>query len=391
MLWLFIGCYWESEIDVVYRSHHSSTVRRRVARDDCAFHAQTLEPVPTARSSGYTLREKKHRYGPVILCVCAPGKRIGVERLVSPNAIRSRRFLAPFPLAVIGAGGPLGALTFGFLQRACSLYGTGLGKVRTLGATSDTATQLNRVLGKQFVLAFADESVIKLTNLQSVEALQDRFEGWNAVVWGTDVVLKTRPVTANTFETTPNDKTVELYWDADGKAGDVQTGNADEVKRSILSNVLQASRTAKLQHMVVVDDGSIPNLLEQLADCGTPYTCIRPTGPLESRQDYTFRKGVQGDLRITKLATFSATLSPRTDTPIPREDVAALCVECLQSLDWSQSRCLQVSCVGALDLPAGASGKRSDQEWCVNTFVLRDRLVGIDRKDPDEIVQPVLS
>lgn len=326
---------------------------------------------------------------PVLFVVALPGmfalSTLKPLNLSQPQGAAAKPFEKK-SIAVIGAGGPLGALTFGFLQRACSLYGTGLGKVRTLGATSDTATQLNRVLGKQFVLAFADESVIKLTNLQSVEALQDRFEGWNAVVWGTDVVLKTRPVTANTFETTPNDKTVELYWDADGKAGDVQTGNADEVKRSILSNVLQASRTAKLQHMVVVDDGSIPNLLEQLADCGTPYTCIRPTGPLESIQDYTFRKGVQGDLRITKLAT----LSPRTDTPIPREDVAALCVECLQSLDWSQSRCLQVSCVGALDLPAGASGKRSDQEWCVNTFVLRDRLVGIDRKDPDEIVQPVL-
>jgi hypothetical protein len=109
-------------------------------------------------------------------------------------------------ILVTGCGGYLGAMTFGYLQRASSLYGTGIGTVRCIGATSDTSIRLNRVLGKHFTLAQADESYIKLTNLTSVDAIVNRMIGYDALVLGTNLYVQQRLVTANTYENTPNDK-----------------------------------------------------------------------------------------------------------------------------------------------------------------------------------------
>lgn len=60
-----------------------------------------------------------------------------------------------------------------------------------------------------------------------------------------------------------------------------------------------------------------------------------------------------------------------------REDLAALCVQCLLSLSWEKSRCLSVKCVAPLRVDGGTT-KRVDQEWCVNSDVLEDVLAGID-------------
>jgi hypothetical protein len=109
-------------------------------------------------------------------------------------------------IAVLGSGGYLGAVTFGFLQRASSLYGTGIGNCRCIGATADTAVRLNRVLSKNFCLAQADESFIKLTDLTSVAAIANRLEGWDAIIFGSDLFLQPRSVTAGTYERTPNEK-----------------------------------------------------------------------------------------------------------------------------------------------------------------------------------------
>lgn len=110
-------------------------------------------------------------------------------------------------VAVLGGGGYLGALTFGFLQRAASLHGTGIGNCRCIAATADTAVRLNRVLGKHFALAQADESFIKLTDLSSVDMIASRLQGWDALIMGTDLFLQKMPVTSGTYERTPNDKT----------------------------------------------------------------------------------------------------------------------------------------------------------------------------------------
>jgi hypothetical protein len=109
-------------------------------------------------------------------------------------------------IVVVGGGGYMGAMTFGYLQRAYSLYGTGIGNVRCIGATSDTAVRLNRVLSKHFSLAQADESCIKLTDLASVDAISNRLNGWDAIIFGANLFVQPRTVTANTYERTPNDK-----------------------------------------------------------------------------------------------------------------------------------------------------------------------------------------
>lgn len=110
-------------------------------------------------------------------------------------------------IAMLGCGGYLGAVTFGFLQRAMSLYGTGIGNIRCIGSTSDTAIRLNTILGRHFGLAQADESFIKLTDILSVEQLQKRLQGWEAIIIGADIVVQRRPVTGGTYEKHPNDKT----------------------------------------------------------------------------------------------------------------------------------------------------------------------------------------
>ena len=140
------------------------------------------------------------------------GENLSVDAFSLEMIVRKPQGCAAKPfekkkVAVLGGGGYLGAVTFGFLQRAASLYGTGIGNCRCIGATADTAVRLNRVLGKHFALAQADESFIKLTNLTSVDMIASRLEGWDALIMGTDLFIQTRPVTGGTFERTPNDKT----------------------------------------------------------------------------------------------------------------------------------------------------------------------------------------
>jgi hypothetical protein len=268
-------------------------------------------------------------------------------------------------IAVFGAGGYLGALTFGFLQRAASLYGTGIGSVRCIAATSDTALRLNRILSKNFCLAVADESYIKLTDLQSVEAIQQRLAGWDALILGNDLGILERVVTANTYELTPNDKAWEVYWDPPSSFGSLDA-NGKAVADERLKNVLMAARQAGVQHIVGVDSNG--SLQARLEETNVPYTCIRPTGELGSITDYTFRKGVQGDLEVS-LTDSSATPQMTSPVAIPREDLAALCVQSLLSLDWCQSRCLDLSCRGAAQAP-GPVVLRPDQEWCVESRLL---------------------
>jgi hypothetical protein len=270
----------------------------------------------------------------------------------------------------------MGAMVFGFLQRSASLYGTGNGSVRCLGATSDTAVRLNRILSKHFCLAVADESYIKLTNLQSVEAIQERMQGWDAIILGNDLTVTQRPCTANTFETSPNEKTWEIYWelksnaDADEKSGEISTA-----KSHILSNVLQAAKFAKIQHIVAVDSSPDQSLESQLSQCGLPFTCIQPVGQLIQVPDYTFRKGVVGELSVQP--SLSETMSRVNDNnQLAEEDIAALCVQVLQSLDWTTSRSLQVSCSGPVEVNEPVV-KRPDQEWCVESRKLESSLASI--------------
>lgn len=295
------------------------------------------------------------------------------QALIQPKGTAGNPFQKK-KVAVVGGGGFLGAVTFGFLQRASSLYKTGIGGVRCIGATSDTAIQLNRILSRAFCLAFADESYIKLTDLENLSMIERNLQGYDAIFFGTELSLQLRPVSImGSSGKGPNDKTWEAYL---GERGGTPEGGP---KEGILDNFLQASRQAGIKHMVVIDDGSSTNLIERLDSCGVPYTCIRVIGEMLSVQSYTYRLGVQGDLSISNVTPGSAfgrkeAISSSTISPIAYEDIAALAVQCLQSLDWTQSRCLQVSCNGPLNTGIIPGTKRPDQEWCVNSIVLEEWL-----------------
>jgi len=273
----------------------------------------------------------------------------------------------------------MGAITFGFLQRAGSLYGTGMDRnCRALGATAGTAMALNTVLGKNFVLAQADESFIKLTNLLCVEGIEQRLQGLDGVILGNSMVAEPRPVTAGTFEKGPNDKTVEVYWDTyRGRDMASQDSEAQAQTQQIIDNLLQACKNAGIQHIVAVD--TVPkdssNFAAKLQSCGVPYSLLQCSDKLVNLPDYTYRRGVQDNLQISALAAGESTTA--TVGSIYREDVAALCVQCLQSLDWNQKRTLLVQSGGPLEVQKPSS-KRPDQEWCVNSHVLAAKLESLE-------------
>jgi hypothetical protein len=285
-------------------------------------------------------------------------------------------------LVVLGGAGYMGAITFGFLQRAGNLFGTGVGReVRCLGACSETAVRLNRVLSKHYCLAVADESFIKLTNLASVDAIVQRLEGYDALILGTNLGVSKKPVTGNTFEQSPNDKTWEIYWDPPST---LVTGNVEEeqqIKQDMLSNVLLAANQAGIRHIVVVDDDDGENsrdsklFMSQLQQSNVPYTYIRPAGKLVAVSDYTYRKGVQGALSVTLADDDHVVVS--AGGRVNKEDLAALAVQTLLSLDWAKSRCLQVVGHGPWLDDGLVNPKRPDQEWCVNSYRLHATLAGV--------------
>jgi hypothetical protein len=126
-------------------------------------------------------------------------------------------------------------------------------------------------------------------------------------------------------------------------------------------------------------------MVAKLQDTNVPFTClICPTGFVNAK-DYTFKKGVQMDLSIRSLADSSDDQTVPNRSPLYRQDIAALCVQILQTLPWETSRVLlvQQSASAAQNsdtsppppkVPWSKSGKRVDQEWCVNSHVLDEKL-----------------
>jgi hypothetical protein len=279
-------------------------------------------------------------------------------------------------VAVFGAGGYLGGMVFGFLQRAGSIYGTGIANLkspRAICATGFASANLNGILSKHFVLAQADESFVKLTDMTSVESIQKRLAGFDAVILGTCYTLDKRPVTGGSYEKSPNDKAFEFYLDTPRSKSIVGVEDND-FSAALFESSLEACKKAGIQHAVVIETelslGKKPatdSYIQQLDACGIPYTYIQPLAKMENIQEYTYNLGIQGDLSIRQGK------SDGSSGPIPREDVSALAVQALLSLNWSESRVLNVSCPGPVK-PISAKPKFFDKEWCVNSDTLAQKL-----------------
>lgn len=280
-------------------------------------------------------------------------------------------------VAVLGSGGYLGANIYGFLQRASSLYGTGIGGSgcpRALVATAVGSRDLNNVLLQNFVLAQADESFVKLTDGSSFSSIQDRLAGFDAAIIATRYTLEQRPVTPGSYEKSPNDKTKEFYMDKP-KSVTVRGENLPEYSNELFKNSLEACRQECLQHIVVIEtdaefeEESTPGdkYVNILLENKVPFTYIKPAGKLENSKGHTYQKGILGDLIID--SQLEGGSSPGT---IFREDLAALCVQALLSLPWDENNFVRVQCNGLA--PVTDSTRPVQQEWCVNSSILASLL-----------------
>lgn len=285
---------------------------------------------------------------------------------------------------MFGAGGYLGGLIFGFLQRASSLYGTGLGGTatpRAMGATSITLQEVNRVLLREFKLAFAGEDLCRLNNMKDASYIAGRLKGMDAAVLGTVYQLETRSVTGNTYETTPNDKTLEFYLDDRYAATPIEADM--DTHLTLFQNTIEACQMAGLKKLVVIETPQTPVETTQafsdiLQQCGIPFTYIHSTGNYVRTNPYTFESGIQNSsLILTKHdVKGNSWMEPRSSSQdIAREDIAAIVVQSLQSLDWETSCRLEITSNGNSASPTPLGKKaRTDREWCVGVQSLAEQL-----------------
>jgi hypothetical protein len=286
-------------------------------------------------------------------------------------------------VAVVGCGGYLGACIFGFLQRAGSLYGTGIAGInapRAITATAAGSQSLNGVLGKNFVLAQADESFVKLTDMTSVESIRSRVKGFDAVVLATLYTLEPRPVTGGSYERTPNDKTLEFYMDRP-RSLTIQGSYDPEYCGQMFQNTLEACRAEGVKRIVVIETDrplgitQVPTdrYVETLSTSGIPYLYIQPDGMLENLPDYTYAKGVQGDLCISEDLIQEGLDTSSSSGTLYREDLAAFCAQSIMSLDWTECKVVRITSgggVGPGTVPSASrrgATKPTNQQWCVNS------------------------
>jgi hypothetical protein len=293
------------------------------------------------------------------------------------NSGSAKRPFEKQKVAVFGTGGYLGGLCYGFLQRAGSLYGTGISGIRSPRAITATATgsaSLNSILSRNFILAQADESFVKLTDMSSVATIQERVQGFDAAIMATRCTLEKRPVTPGSYEKSPNSKTVEFYMDQPRSSSII--GNDDSnFSFQMFQKAVEACREGGIKRIVTIEtDGEFANdsavgtrYLDVLRSCGVPYCYIIPSGKLENIQDYTHAKGVQSNLKI-KFVNDIESAKKVPSTIIYREDLAALTCQSLLSLDWDIDAILQVECTGPLSLQSTTIPV--SQEWCVNSMTL---------------------
>lgn len=324
---------------------------------------------------------------------------------MSQSAGSAARPLEKKRIAVFGAGGYLGATIFGFLQRACSIYGTGIGAPRAIVATAVGAISLNKIISQSFKLAFAGEDLIRLTNMEEVNHIKERLKGFDAAILATTYTCESRPITLNSYNLTPNQKTLEIYMDDRyGVDGSLQNDMNAHLAR--FQNTVQACKEAGLQHIVVVESPNTNNprpFAEILDKIGIPFTYVHASGSIENTKFYTFEKGIQFDVGIEGFTLshkyldragymngdwsdrFISDSKSNKKQSIAREDLAAVVVQGLMSLDWSRSRCLDVWSDGKRVTQTQDDGTyvprkmlKSDRYWCVNSDIIENRLINID-------------
>lgn len=307
-----------------------------------------------------------------------------------PNKGSAARPYEKKKAVVFGAGGYLGGCIYGMLQRAGSLYGTGIsgvgGSPRAVVATGTGSVNLNGILSNNFILAQADETFVRTADMTSVEAVQERVRGFDVAILGTRCSLEDRPVTLGTYEKTPNDKTKEFYMERP-RMSTSRVLDDPSYSMQIFQNTVEACAAEGIKHLLVVetdlefDEASDAGdkYLQLLNERGTPFTYVKPMGKLGRVPDFTYANGVQQTLQVSQ-PTMENSASAVSASTINREDLAALCVQSLMTLEWRSSRILHVAADGSSLSsiePVNPKSLVPQKEWCVNSEYVRGSLAGI--------------
>ena len=315
-------------------------------------------------------------------------------------------------IAVFGAGGYLGSTIYGFLQRASSIYGTGISGVssspRAICATSAGSDSLNKILGRSFKLAYAGENFMRLTNMQEVESIEARIKGYDAAVIGTIYQLENRPVTGGSYDNTPNDKTLEFYLDNRNMVEATVADDDMDVHLTLFQNCIDACKAAGIEHVVVIETPATKDskpFAKIIDKSGINFTYIHTSGELENTMMYTFEEGIQSDLNVQGFTladdhttkggyssgdwsdSFVDEIKGNEKQNVPREDLAAVVVQSLLTLDWNRSRCLDVSSGGPLNVEDDSSADtpyvpakilKSDKDWCMKSELIAAKMSTIE-------------
>lgn len=241
-----------------------------------------------------------------------------------------------------------------------------------------------KVLTASFRLAYAGEDLVRLVDFTDTDYIKERVKNFDAAVLGTTFQLERRAVTLNTYEKSVNDKTYELYLDERYGAWENDVPSYDDaIHATIFRNAVTACKEAGVRHLVVVETPRTmqpADFLSILDEVGVAYTYIRSTSELSKDINYTFEKGITNKLGVTRLpvgSSVSTEAETESGQPIKREDLAALVVQSLMTLDWGESRILEVTSTDST-VSSGYGGKKSkqrfDRDWCPNSNLLAEVL-----------------
>ena len=193
----------------------------------------------------------------------------------------------------------------------------------------------------------------------------------------------------------------EVYWGSPVGSSfyvnEEEQQNEVQIKKEILQNFIEGAKLAKsIQHAFVVGHNENQkdhiHYMELLREAKIPYTFIITSRDTytTATPNYTFQKGIQNDITITPTTLQQQQLdSVDNDSnnilpssillqPICLEDLAAVCVQAIQSVDYTKNQILNVSSNGPLDLKSDGTTTttklRMDQQWCVNSNTIRMKL-----------------
>ena len=245
-----------------------------------------------------------------------------------------------------------------------------------------------KVLVSRFRLAYAGEDLMRIVDTSDINHIKDRLKDFDGCILGTTYQLEQRSVSLNTYEKNPNDKTFELYLDERYGVfeNNVPSDDAD-IHTSIFRNSVQACKEAGISHLLVVETARTVrpmDFVKILEEEGVAYTYMRTMSALKKDKEYTFEKGITNKLEVVRLpagsslASFDAQKS-ENEPAVYREDLAALIVQSLMTLDWGESRILEVSSSPGSTVSSGYGGKmrkglRFDRDWCPNSELMADIL-----------------